>query len=134
MSSSSAGIEMGWWSNNSGGSSGSSSPSTSGWWAGSSSSPAAPAPSPPGGGWLGAGGVAKAGQILEKAGAISATSKLARAGKSIDLTVPDFAKAAGQKGEDIVVKRSSTNPLIKARQQAVNAGLKKLPENTPVVG
>ena len=83
---------------------------------------------------LGAGGVAKAGAILSKVGAISDTSRLATLGNAVDLTVPDFAKQVGQDGESIIVKRSATNPLIRARQVATNNVLNRLPESTPVVG
>jgi hypothetical protein len=78
---------------------------------------------------LGAGGVAKAGSLLSKAGVVSDTSRLANLSHAADLTVPDFGA-----GEDIVVKQSSRNPLIRARQQLVNTGLNKLPPETPVVG
>lgn len=82
----------------------------------------------------GAGAAAKLGEAAGEAGLISKTSGLARLGEARDLTVPDFAKRVGQDGEDIVVKRSSSNPAVRARQTAVNKAMNKLPEKTPVVG
>lgn len=82
----------------------------------------------------GAGAAGRVGETLGRAGVIAEDSKLARLGRAADLTAPDFAKSAGQGGEDVVLKRSSANPLIRARQQAVNKGLNKLPVNTPVLG
>lgn len=78
---------------------------------------------------LGAGGAAKAAELLSRAGVVSDTSRLATLSHAADLTVPDFGA-----GENIVVKQTSRNPLIRARQQAVNAGLNMLPSETPVVG
>lgn len=78
---------------------------------------------------LGAGGAAKAGSLLSKAGVVSDTSRLANLSKVADLKVPDFGG-----GEDIVVKQTSRNPLIRARQQAANSAFNKLPSETPVVG
>lgn len=83
---------------------------------------------------LGAGGVAKVGNALAKAGAISDEARLANLGRAVDLTAPDYAKAAGQAGEDVTIKQSAGNPLIQGRQRLVNAGLNKLPAHTPAVG
>lgn len=78
---------------------------------------------------LGAGGVARAGEALGKAGVIAEDARLANLAHAADLTVPDFGA-----GEDITVKQSSRNPLVRARQQAVNEALNRLPSETPVVG
>lgn len=78
---------------------------------------------------LGGAGAAKAGELLDRAGALSNTSRLATLGKATDLKVPDFGA-----GEDIVVKQSSRNPVIRLRQEGVNNLLNKLPSETPVVG
>lgn len=90
---------------------------------------------------LGAGGVAKAGSVLAKVGAISDTSRLAHLGEASMLTAPDFAKRAGQVGEDVgfgagnvPIKETAANPLIQLRQRLVNAGLNKLPAATPGLG
>jgi hypothetical protein len=78
---------------------------------------------------LGGAGAAKAGEILDQAGMLSDTSRLTRLGKASDLKVPDFGA-----GEDIVVKQSSRNPVIRLRQESVNDLLNKLPSETPVFG
>lgn len=78
---------------------------------------------------LGGAGAAKAGEILDRAGMLSDTSRLATLGKASDLKVPDFGA-----GEDIVVKQSSRNPVIRVRQETVNNLLNKLPSETPVFG
>ena len=82
----------------------------------------------------GAGGVARIGSILGKAGAVSSASRLARLADATHLTVPDVAELAGQTGERIPVKLSSTNPLIRARQTLTNHMMNRLPENLPMVG
>lgn len=78
---------------------------------------------------FGGAGAAKAGEILNQAGMLSDTSRLATLGKATDLKVPDFGA-----GEDIIVKQSSRNPVIRLRQEAVNSLLNKLPSETPVFG
>lgn len=83
---------------------------------------------------LGAGGAAKAGELLDSAGTLSQGSKLADLGKATDLTVPSVAKMAGQGGEDLVIKQSSRNPLIRLRQTTTNDLLNKLPSETPLLG
>jgi hypothetical protein len=83
---------------------------------------------------LGAGGVARAGELAGKAGLISDASRFAHLRDAVPITVPDYAKSAGQSGEDLVVKRSSRNPLIRARQVAVNDALNQLHATTPYVG
>lgn len=78
---------------------------------------------------LGAGGAAKVGETLAKAGVISDASRLANLGKAADLTVPDFGG-----GENILIKQTSANPLVRARQVGVNNALNALPSETPLLG
>lgn len=70
---------------------------------------------------LGAGLGAKAGVLSSEAG---------------DLIVPDLAKQIGQEGgEDVVMRKTATNPLIRTRQMAVNKALNDPRLNdVPVVG
>jgi hypothetical protein len=82
----------------------------------------------------GAGGVARVGNILGKSGAVSSASRIANLAKATHLTVPDVAELAGQTGERIPVKLSSTNPLIRARQTLTNHMLNRLPADMPMVG
>lgn len=78
---------------------------------------------------LGAGGVAKAGELASRAGMISDTSRLATLGKAADLTAPGIGT-----DERILLRQSSRNPLVRWRQQLVNKGLNALPSETPVIG
>lgn len=71
---------------------------------------------------LGAGAVARGGKTLAGAGVISPTSRLARLAEPIDLTVR-------MGGDTQVVRRSSSNPLIRARQKKINDLLGMLPEH-----
>lgn len=82
----------------------------------------------------GAGTLAKAGEVGARIGVISDTSRLANLGKATDLTAPDFAKSAGQDGEDVIIKRSSAKPLRKGAQVLMNKGKNALPEQTPILG
>lgn len=82
----------------------------------------------------GAGSAGRIGELLGKAGVVAKDSRIATLGKAGELTAPDFAKSAGQAGEDIALKPTSANPLIRGRQNLVNKGLNRLPVNTPVVG
>jgi hypothetical protein len=54
--------------------------------------------------------------------------------RAVDLTVPNIAKMAGQEGEDVVLRKSSTNPLIRSRQVAINRALNRARPDIPVVG
>ncbi len=69
-------------------------------------------------------------------GLVAPAGKIAAIGKSADLTVPDLAKQFGQEGENVLLRQSSTNPVIRARQVAVNKLLnsKVVPNATPLVG
>lgn len=74
---------------------------------------------------LGGAGAAKAGSLLEKAGAISSDSRLAQLGKPVNLTVPDW------NGEATLIKQSSANPVIRARQVIANKLMQKTPDLLP---
>src|SRR4029453_9350787 len=65
---------------------------------------------------LGAGGVAKGGSLLAKAGAISPESGLARLGARTTLTTRSPAAVKGEEGADVLEEISSTRPLVKGRQ------------------
>src|SRR5581483_937944 len=82
----------------------------------------------------GAGGVAKAGKVLSKVGAVSKDSRLARLGEPGEIVLrspaakaaeerpaePGSAAEIGQQLAPKVVKRTSRNPVVRARQQAVD--------------
>jgi hypothetical protein len=76
----------------------------------------------------GAGGVARAGKIAAEAGVVSKTGRLARAGRRETLTY-----RSGNPGE-VARRLTSTNPVIRARQQAIKRSLDKLPYTTPQIG
>ena len=57
-----------------------------------------------------------------------------RLGTAADLTVPDLAKQAGQPGNDVLLRRSSQNPVIRARQVAVNKALNAARPDIPLIG
>lgn len=80
---------------------------------------------------------AKAGALADKAGLVDSAGTIANLGKAQDITVPGFGEKVGatdESAEPITVKQSSRNPVIRVRQQTVNALLKKLPDDTKVVG
>lgn len=83
---------------------------------------------------LGAGGAARAGSLLSKAGAISDTSRLARLGDRATLGLRSPAELAGETGAPTIEKLTSHNPVIRARQQAIHGALNRLDYQTPVVG
>lgn len=85
----------------------------------------------------GAGAAAKAGAIASKAGVIADTSRLARLGDAADIRVPGYgAKLGATDGSSVplVVRQTSRNPLVRARQLGVNKALTSLPSATPVFG
>src|SRR5581483_9346215 len=99
----------------------------------------------------GAGGVAKAGKVLSKVGAVSKDSRLARLGEPGEIVLRSPAARQSERlareaqprpggmpelpevGAD-VTKRTSPNPLIRARQQGTDKLLKRLPAEAPIVG
>ena len=78
---------------------------------------------------LGAGGVAKAGEIASEAGLLSKESALANLRRADDITVPGIGT-----DERITIKQTARNPLVRWRQQLTNRLLNKLPSETPGVG
>jgi hypothetical protein len=91
----------------------------------------------------GAGGVAKAGGALSKAGVISDTGRLARLGRRGTIALrnePALVKAGKLKGFEgaaesqvsrtLKTRRTSANPVIRARQVALDKLLKQLPSHT----
>lgn len=78
---------------------------------------------------LGAGGVARAGEMMSKAGLISDASRLAHLREATDLTVPSFGT-----NERIFTKRTTGPVLSQLRQQATHNLLGKLPPETPMIG
>ena len=100
---------------------------------------------------LGGAGAARGANLLARARGVAAvTARDARIATARELTVPSFAKAAAKQGisqdttsvlaagskpaEKVLVRTASRNPVIRGRQAAVNAGLNKLPAETPVFG
>jgi hypothetical protein len=68
------------------------------------------------------------------AGALSHVGALSREAKA--LTVPDLAKQMGQEGNDVTLRMSHQNPVIRGRQVAVNKLLNSpaVPDATPIIG
>jgi hypothetical protein len=98
----------------------------------------------------GAGGVAKAGKLLSKAGVVSKEGRLARLGEPGRITL---RSSAARQEEELaararprpgmpelpqvgatVTRRTSRNPAIRARQHTIERLLRKVPYETPVVG
>ncbi len=80
----------------------------------------------------GLGGVAKLGGALERRGAISSGSKLARMGKPVPLKVRSPAARAGQEGGSVLTKKMTSHmPLRKGMQLLAHHLLNKVPERFP---
>lgn len=82
----------------------------------------------------GAGGIAKAGGTLAKAGVIAEDSALAKFGQAGTITLRSPAAKAGELGAPVAVKSTSRNPLIRVRQTLVDEALKQLDDTFPVFG
>lgn len=77
----------------------------------------------------GAGALGKGASVLDKAGIVKNDLGYAK-----DLTAPDYASKVGQPGEQVVIKRSSSNPALKGLQTGKNAALNKLPDTVTIKG